>query len=413
MMTRNLLLVAATAALLGACKKDLDSPPERTIPVGSVMTVAELKALWAGAPVHFDEARSVYAVVTSDETDGNFYKNISVQDRTGGITLRLLNSGGLYVGDSVRIYLPGTVLSPYNGLMQLDSVNVDNNIIKQAALVHVEPRVVSISDLTVAALDTLQSTLIKLEDVEFRTSDASGGTWADALNQATGERYVENCALDQVMIRTSGYASYAAQPLPTGKGSIVCIAGIFGSTIQLYNRSLAGVNMNGPRCPGQELPFYVKNFQDQSLTSGGWTQQIITGSTGFAVQDLGSTGNFYAIANNFTSGQAAETWLISPAIDISGIASPKLAFRNASRFSGPVIEVLVSTNYDGVSAPSSATWTALSPVLDTNTSSYVWTESGLMDISAFSSANFHVAFKYTAPAPSGSAWEIDDIRIIE
>ena len=59
--------------------------------------------------------------MNSDENDGNFYKNVYVQDATGGLCLRLLNSGGLYIGDSIRIYLPGTVLAPYNGLMQLDS----------------------------------------------------------------------------------------------------------------------------------------------------------------------------------------------------------------------------------------------------------------------------------------------------
>ena len=60
-----------------------------------------------------------------------------------------------------------------------------------------------------------------------------------------------------------------------------------------------------------------------------------------------------------------------------------------------------------------ATWTALAPILDLNTGAYVWTNSGALDISAYSSTNFRVAFKYTAPAPSGSAWEVDDIKIFE
>ncbi len=413
MNLRNFFLLSAIATLAWSCEKDLDTPPERTLPTGAVLTVAELKALWTGTPVHFTEPKSVFAVVTADENDGNFYKNISVQDRTAGITLRLLNSGGLYIGDSVRIYLPGTVLSPYNGLMQLDSVDVDNNIVKQATLVHVEPIVVTIPQLTVASLDTLQSRLIKLNDVEFTVADAAGGTWADAANQATGERFLEDCNLNQVMVRTSGYANYAGQALPTGKGSIVCVAGIFGSTIQLSNRSMAGVQMNGPRCPGQELPFFFKNFQDQNLLSGGWIQHIANGTTNWIVQDLGSSGNFYAVANNFSNGAAAETWLISPAVDITGLSAPKLSFQNASRFSGPVLEVLVSTNFDGTGDPAAATWTALSPILDLNTAAYTWTNSGPLDLSSFSSTNLRIAFKYTAPSPSGTAWEIDDIKIYE
>ena len=130
MNVKTIFMMLALVMLGVGCKKEYDSPPLRTLPVGSVITIAQLKAMYTNAPVHFDTAVSVYAVVTSDENDGNFYKNISVQDQTGGITLRLLNSGGLYVGDSVRLYLPGTVLSPYNNLMQLDSVDVDNNVVK-------------------------------------------------------------------------------------------------------------------------------------------------------------------------------------------------------------------------------------------------------------------------------------------
>ncbi len=50
---------------------------------------------------------STYGVVVGDESSGNIYKNSYVQDSTGAINLRLINPGGLYVGDSIRIYLKG------------------------------------------------------------------------------------------------------------------------------------------------------------------------------------------------------------------------------------------------------------------------------------------------------------------
>jgi hypothetical protein len=402
---------AATVLLFTGCKKEFDTPPVRTIAVGDVLNIAQLKALYTTERVRFTGTeKSVYAVVTSDENDGNFYKNITVQDGTGGITLRLMNSGGLYIGDSVRIYLPGTVLAPYNGLMQLDSVDVDNNIIKQATNVWVEPRVTTISELEDSVV-AWQSTLIKLTDVEFTVEDATNGTWADAVNQETGERYLEDCDGNTVMVRTSGYANYAGQALPQGKGSIVCVVGLFGSTIQLGNRSMPEVNLNGPRCPGEELPFYAKDFSDQSLTSGGWTEQIVLGTNSWGVSDAGSTGNFYAVSNNFGEG-ASETWFISPAIDISGLAAPKFSFRNACRFSGPSLEVYVSTTYDGTSAPNLSDWTLLNPILDQNTASFVWTNSGLIDVLPYQSANFRVAFRYQGGSSDGRAWEVDDIKIL-
>ncbi|MCB0814009.1 MAG: hypothetical protein KDB87_12735, partial [Flavobacteriales bacterium] len=101
--TQTLIPIAALSVLLlAACKKDWDSPPARTIPVGSVLTVAELRALYQGTPVRFTEDKSVYAVVTADESNGNLYKEVYVQDHTAAINLRLPFSGGLYVGDSIR-----------------------------------------------------------------------------------------------------------------------------------------------------------------------------------------------------------------------------------------------------------------------------------------------------------------------
>lgn len=79
-------------------QEEFDTPPVRSIPVGDQLTVAELRALYTGTPKRFGGDSSVYAVVTADEQSGNLYKNVYVQDRTGAIIIRLLNSGGLYQG---------------------------------------------------------------------------------------------------------------------------------------------------------------------------------------------------------------------------------------------------------------------------------------------------------------------------
>ena len=73
------------SALAVSCEKEYDSPPLRTLPIGSVLTVAELRDLYTNADVRFRGDSSVYAVVTADEQNGNLYKNIFVQDHTGAI----------------------------------------------------------------------------------------------------------------------------------------------------------------------------------------------------------------------------------------------------------------------------------------------------------------------------------------
>ncbi|HMU14187.1 MAG TPA: DUF5689 domain-containing protein, partial [Flavobacteriales bacterium] len=353
----NRLLVALpfAAALFSGCKKEFDSPPRHTPAVGEVITIAELKAMFTGAPVHFNGPRSVYATVNSDENDGNFYKNVYVQDSTGGLCLRLLNSGGLYIGDSIRIYLPGTVLSPYNGLMQLDSVDVDRNTVKQATLRHIEPL-----HLTIGQLDPVahQSMLVRLDSVEFVAAEAVGSTWADAVNQQSVNHTLEDCAGNQVLVRTSGYANYASQALPQGKGSFLGVLGVFGSDLQLYARTVGEVALNGPRCPGQELPFFMKNFNDGQPNSNGWSQWS-DNNIAWTTNTIGSNdGTPYGQCKNW-NGSAnipGESWLISPAVDLTGQNAPTLSFITGCNYNGAALQVLVSTDYTG-GAPSAATWT--------------------------------------------------------
>ncbi|HEY9084120.1 MAG TPA: choice-of-anchor J domain-containing protein, partial [Vicingaceae bacterium] len=151
--------------------------------------------------------------------------------------------------------------------------------------------------------------------------------------------------------------------------------------------------------------------QDQSITSGGWTTQLVTGTYNWTTSDAGSTGNFYGMMSNWTgSGNvASEAWLISPAIDLSASTNATFDFRNASNFSGPNMEVLVSTDYDGVSAPSTATWTQLGANLSTG--GFAWVSGGPLSLNSYLTNGVYLAFKYTGTASSGKTWEVDDIVV--
>ena len=123
----SLVIVLAVFFLLG-CKREYENPPTSSIPVGEIITIADIKAL--GYPHKFVGDSSLYAVVSMDEASGNLYKNIFVQDGTGAINVRLFSSGSLLEGDSIRIYLRNTVVGQYTGMVQLDSVDTDLNVIK-------------------------------------------------------------------------------------------------------------------------------------------------------------------------------------------------------------------------------------------------------------------------------------------
>lgn len=405
----NRLMLSAIAlfTLMTSCKKEFDSPPIQTIPTGNVKTLTEIKAMYTGTAIKFTEDLSVYGVVSMDENSGNLYKNIFVQDNQTGINVRLLSSGGVYEGDSIRIYLKGTTLSTYNGVYQLDSVDVDKNIIKQKTKVAITP-----ISTTIGALGSQHDgRLIKLDNVEFLEI---GLTYADAINQSSQNRTLMDCNGNSIIVRTSGYANFAGTTLPSGNGSIIGVLSRFGSDLQLYVRTPSEVIMNNTRCDGTSGVFYLsKNYEDNSATSGGWSNVNVSGAVNWSTNSIGAqSGSYYGQCSNYSGGvnSACETWLISPATDLSASSNPVFSFLNAYNYAGTAMEVYVSTNYSS-GAPSTATWTKLNPTLSTG--SFSWVSSGLISLASYKTSNVRVAFKYVGTSTNGSTWELDDIKIGE
>jgi Family of unknown function (DUF5689)/Domain of unknown function (DUF5017) len=414
------LLALSVIALFGGCKKEFDSPPKQVLATGDVLTIAELKALWTGASVHFEQPTSVYAVVTADENNGNLYKTVFVQDQTGGLQLRLLTSGGLYQGDSVRIALQGTALGQYQGQWQLDSVNADVNVVKQATLVNVQPRVTTVAEIL--ANPQWQCTLLRVTDVEFSCADL-GQTWADPIAQSSANRTLTSCAGDQIILRSSGYSNFAGQAVPLGHGAITCVLGVFGATPQLTVRSMSEVNMTDDRCtcPPPVLcdPVTTVNQDFSTSTSNVdialpcWINVFTGGSRVWRGKTL--NGQLCAQATSYTSTDPVNvTWLISPLTTYN--AGMTLSFSTSKAFwTHDPFGVFVSTDFNATNT-STATWV---PIACTRASQAdaddVFIPSGAVDLSTYLSPgqNFVIGFKYTGSGPNSqtTSYRVDDVVI--
>lgn len=419
-----LLALPLFLALAIGCKKEFDTPPVRSLPAGSVVTIAQLKAMYQGTPVHFSDTagavNTVYAVVTADEQNGNLYKNLYIQDHTGAMAIRLLNSGGLYQGDSIRIYLPGCVLSPYNGLMQIDSVNVDNNVVKQATNVYVAPTVTTISALaTQAGLGgALQSKLVTISGVEF--ADSTGNlTYADPVTQTTINRDLEDCNGNTTIVRSSGYANFAGQHLPTGKGTFTGIVSWFGSGPQLYIRDINEVQLNGPRCGAAANCAPVNSLSEDfstvannaTVTLDCWTNTFTQGSVAWRGKVSGA--DFSAEAR-LSLGQASTMWLVTPQITYS--SSQNLSFSTARQsWVSDGLTVWVSTNFTG--DVGTATWTQVTggTIAGQADADNAWVPSGNIALSGVLpgglSGTFVVAFKYVGDATNSTTYRVDNVQV--
>jgi hypothetical protein len=129
------------------------------------------------------------------------------------------------------------------------------------------PRVVTINQVN----PSMVSTLITIEGVQFAKADTAQ-TWADAPTQTSVNRTIQNCGGIELLVRTSGFADFAIQKTPTGKGSITGVLGVYGTDYQLYIRDTSDVHMSDARCGasnGNETLVDISNIR--ALFSGTTT----------------------------------------------------------------------------------------------------------------------------------------------
>lgn len=124
-------------------------------------------------------------------------------------------------------------------------------------------------------------------------------------------------------------------------------------------------------------------------------------------------GNQYARCNGFGADTLSDDWLFTPVMNLTGATTAAVKFNSAYNFTGPTLELKVSTNYTPGNNPSSATWTNLT-FTEPGTGSYTFGSSGNVDLTAHISATTVVAWRYTSTGTgSGQSrvWQVDDVVV--
>jgi hypothetical protein len=108
---------------------------------------------------------------------------------------------------------------------------------------------------------------------------------------------------------------------------------------------------------------------------------------------------------------AAESWLISPAIDLSDVSAATLRFSQAVNYASPGdLSVMISANYSGDVA--TATWTALSLSEWPGGSNWTFINS-TADLTSYVGQTVTIAFKYTSTSSASATWEVKDFVVEE
>jgi hypothetical protein len=256
----SLTFFAILLFTLSSCvKSDFDAPDITPIPFDpdKVLTIADIKQISpTDFPYKFDDDYSLFATVVMDDKSGNIYKSAFIQDETGGINIRLFSAGGLYQGDYIRINLKNTVVSQYQKLWQIDSIDTDKNIEKLATwamstTIHGDPKpIIEPTLVNIGAIksDAFQSQLIVLNNVQFFETEL-GKYFANPNDQfETVNRVLMDCDWNTIIVRTSGFANFADKLLPVGRGSIIAVVSRYRDEFQLLIRNYNEVVFNDPRC---------------------------------------------------------------------------------------------------------------------------------------------------------------------
>ena len=280
----RLLFFLALISFSACLDDDFDAPPttgETDISETASISIAGLKELAVDSKVvQIQTDLTIKGQVTADDQSGNFFREFVLQDETGGISI-LINLTSAYtifpIGREILIDCQGLYLGVENGVTKLggyvilegggeslgDIIDFRERITRGLLKTPLEPTTRTINQLGSSDI----STLVKLEDVEFAGADL-GLTFSDPVGRSSINRTVVDCNGNEIILRSSGFANFAGEVLPSGNGSLIAIYSVFRDDAQLFIRSLEDVQFTGDRCSGggtmtgEEMAMTIKEVRD-------------------------------------------------------------------------------------------------------------------------------------------------------
>jgi hypothetical protein len=431
-------MIMGLAVSFTSCSSDDDAPAGPSDKTNA--TVADIIALVSGdAVVTISEDLTFDAIVISNQgTSENFYNKLIVQDETAGLEIRSYKSATLSAfepGQKIIISAKDMLASKYGFSYQI-GVEFEGKVggmDDAAASLHitaveggVEP-IVEATAIT-ALTEAMVNTLVKIDAIQFKTSE-NGKTYAKA--ELAGDdykkfenRYLIDAEGNGILLRTANTATFHADVLSEGNGSVTAILGKFNEDYQLFIRSTDDVVMTDERVADPVAPFVDKTVDvlaevfadatvDARVDQEGWFTEAVAGTTNWVTKEFSSVK--YIQAAGYNSGQdAIETWVVSPGLNLDATDSKKnFSFDSKRGYTkAEVLKVFVSSDFDYTAGVAAATWEELTVTLPAeNGSGYTeWLNAGVIDLSA-KTGKVHVAFKYEGNQTDATGtWQIGNVK---
>lgn len=318
--------------------------PEPPVVEETLMTIAEVLASTSALP----EGSYIEAVVISDRTLNNLTskKGLYVQDATGGLQFYLAANHELNFGDKVKINLAGQKLADYNGAVQVSDLALDK-ITTVSTGNAVEPKTVTVADFLA---NKYEGQYIAIEGVQVAESDLAKtfveGTGDNAKHTSIN---VETADGKTFVIFSSKYASYGAETVPQGSGTIKGISSISKGTMQLiFAQASDYAGLTGERFDGN-----AGGGDSDPEPAVSTVAEVLKSSKGDAVSTAGTVMAIHQ--KGYVLGDA------TGAIYVYTASAPAVAVGNNVTLSGTfdnyfgtlqIKDATVSSNDNSTSAPS-------------------------------------------------------------
>ena len=395
-----------------------------------LMTISQLKNFFVDGEVNEIESNLVVkGYVSSSDYAGNFYKEFYMQDEienpTAGIKVSI-NQVDSYnqfnVGREVYIKLQGLSIGETNSgdgviaiggganeygdeISEITENNAATCILRSSNSYSLVPLALNLSEINDMHIGVYVSGL----SAQFASS-LGGLTYVDPQEDYDTQRDLESCVdAGTLKLETSAFSSFNDKMLPVeGSGTIsgIITKDYFGDNRVMMLNTTDDVNFDSSRCD----PLFSDDFSSNSLNN--WTVVNVEGEQTWEITPYGNPAPSAKISGFSGGSNLNEDWLITSAIDLTSLTTVTLNFQSVVRYSGPSLEVYVSTDYSGGNPSTDGNWQELSVILDTDDSSWSsWTDSGNVDLSSFSGVNVFIGFKYISTTSNSATYEIDNVLV--
>ena len=222
---------------------DTPTPP---VEGGTLMTIAEVLACEG----QLASGTLVEGVVISNADLNNLTskKGMYVQDETAGLQFYLAENHSFAFGDKVQVDLSGVTVGAYNGAVQVSGLALAK-IAKISSGNTVTPKTVTIADFLA---NKYEGQYVAIEGVQVAATDLAK-TWV--MDGAHTSINMEDAAGNKFLVFSSKYATYGAQSVAQGSGTIKGISSINNGKMQIiFAQSSDYAGLTGERFDGAVTP---------------------------------------------------------------------------------------------------------------------------------------------------------------